>query len=136
MPFATDSSIPPPSASPRAVAESYWRAEERRDVEAVLGHFHEDAVFHPAGGPLVGHAQIRTFYDSMGDTFPGLRVAIVHEVTAGNEAALEWEATLIDRDGVEYPIRGVNLVRVRDGKFEQVTAYFDPTQFPVPGTGE
>ena len=31
---------------------------------------------------------------------------------------------------------GVNLVRVREGKFEQVTAYFDPTQFPSPGAGE
>jgi ketosteroid isomerase-like protein len=136
MAFDGDNGNPSPSASPRTVAESYWRAEERRDVEAVLDHFHEDAVFRPASGPLVGHAQIRTFYDSMGDTFPGLRVAIVHEIRAGNEAALEWEATLIDRDGVEYPIRGVNLVRVRDGKFEQVTAYFDPTQFPVPGAGE
>ena len=136
MAFESDNSSPLPSASPRDVAESYWRAEERRDVEAVLAHFHEDAVFHPASGPLVGHAQIRTFYDSMGDTFPGLRVAILHEIRTGNEAALEWEATLTDRDGVEYPIRGVNIVRVRDGKFERVTAYFDPTQFPSPGPVE
>jgi ketosteroid isomerase-like protein len=132
----TGNSTPPASASPRSVAESYWRAEERRDVEAVLAHFHEDAVFHPVSGPLVGHAEIRTFYDGMGDTFPGLRVSIVHEIAAGNEAALEWEAVLTDHDGVEYPIRGVNIVRVRDGKFERVVAYFDPTQFPTPGTVE
>jgi ketosteroid isomerase-like protein len=124
------------SASPRAVAESYWRAEERRDVEAVLEHFHEDAVFHPVSGPLVGRAEIRTFYDGMGDTFPGLSVSIVHEIGNGDEAALEWEAILTARDGVEYPIRGVNVVRVRDGKFERVTAYFDPTQFPTPGALE
>jgi len=105
-------------------------------VEAVLAHFHEDAVFYPVTGPLSGHAEIRTFYEGMGDTFPGLQVAIVHEVRSGAEAALEWEATLTDRRGKKYPIRGVNVVRVRDDKFERVTAYFDPTQFPTPGADE
>jgi steroid delta-isomerase len=124
------------SASPREVAESYWRAEESRSVEAVLSHFHQDAVFHPATGPLKGHDQIRTFYDGMGDTFPGLEVTITHEISAGNEAALEWEAVLIDHDGERFPIRGVNVVRVRDGKFEHVSAYYDPTQFPAPGSAE
>jgi ketosteroid isomerase-like protein len=120
------------SPSPREVAESYWRAEESRSVEAVLSHFHEEAVFHPVDGPLRGHDQIRTFYDGMGDTFPGLRVTIVNEISEGDEAALEWEAVLTDHNGDEFPIRGVNIVRVRDGRFERVTAYFDPTQFPTP----
>jgi ketosteroid isomerase-like protein len=117
---------------PREVAESYWRAEERRDVEAVLSHFHDDAVFHPVTGRLVGHEEIRTFYEGMGDTFPGLEVTIVNEISSGDEAALEWEAVLTDHDGKRFPIRGVNVVRVRDGKFEHVTAYYDPTQFPTP----
>ena len=33
--------------TPREVAESYWRAEESRNVERVLAHFHPDATFHP-----------------------------------------------------------------------------------------
>jgi hypothetical protein len=51
-----------------------------------------------------------------------------------DEAAHEWAAALIDRDGNRFPIYGVNLVKVRDGKFTHVRAYFDPTQFPQPGT--
>jgi ketosteroid isomerase-like protein len=122
------------SPTPREVAESYWCAEESRSVEAVLAHFHDDAVFHPVTGPLRGHDAIRTFYDGMGDTFPGLKVTIVNEVADGDgNAALEWEAILTDDGGNDFPIRGVNIVRVRDGKFEHVTAYFDPTQFPTPG---
>jgi ketosteroid isomerase-like protein len=121
------------SATPREVAESYWRAEESHNVEHVLAHFHADATFHPPAGPLVGHDQIRTFYDGMGDTYPGLEVRIVHEVSSGDEAALEWEADLIDPAGKRFPICGVNLVRVRDGKFTHVRAYFDPTSFPQPG---
>ena len=124
------------SRTPREVSESYWRAEESRGLEAVLAHFHEDAVFYPVTGSLSGHAEIRTFYEGMGDTYPGLAVTIVHEVRCGDEAALEWEATLTDRRGKKYPIRGVNIVRVRGDKFERVTAYFDPTQFPTPGTEE
>src|ERR1700689_4237870 len=101
------------NASPREVAESYWRAEESRDVERVLEHFHPDATFHPVAGPLVGHDQIRTFYDGMGDNFPGLEVTITHEISRGDEAVLEWDAVLIDRDGIRIPICGCNVVRVR-----------------------
>lgn len=120
------------SATPRQVAESYWRAEESRDVERVLEHFHPDATFHPVQGPLVGHDQIRTFYDGMGDTFPGLEVMIAHEISSGDEAALEWEAVLIDHAGERFPISGANFVKVRDRKFTYVRAYFDPTSFPQP----
>jgi len=63
------------SGTPREVSESYWRAEESRSVDAVLAHFHEDAGFHPVTGPLSGHAEIRTFYDGMGDTWYGRHVS-------------------------------------------------------------
>lgn len=113
--------------SPRAVAESYWAAECRRDLDAVLAHYHEDAVVQPPSGPaLRGRAEIATFYvDEMRD-YPGLEVEIVHEVCHGSEAALEWQAVLIDHAGRPHPFRGVNVVRVRDGMFESVRAYFDP----------
>ncbi len=118
--------------TPREVGESYWRAEARRDVEGVLSHFHSDAVFHPVTGPSVGHDEIRTFYEGMGDDFPGLEVTLVRDITAGDEAALEWAAVLIDRAGNRFPIYGVNLGRIRDGKFTHVLVYYDPTKFPQP----
>ncbi|MBA3851149.1 MAG: nuclear transport factor 2 family protein [Chloroflexi bacterium] len=113
--------------SPREVAESYWAAECRRDLEAVLDHFHDGAIVHPpSGSPFVGRAGIADFYrDEMRD-YPGLEVEIVHEVRDGDEAALEWEAVLVDHRGARHPFRGVNVVRVRDGRFEWVRAYFDP----------
>lgn len=113
--------------TPREVAESYWAAECRRDLDAVLAHYHEDAVvFPPSGPPFRGHREIATFYvDEMRD-YPGLEVTIAHEVSDGAEASLEWEAVLVDHAGARHPFRGVNVVRVRDGKFESVRAYFDP----------
>jgi ketosteroid isomerase-like protein len=113
--------------SPRAVAESYWSAECARDLDAVLAHYHDDAVVTPPSGPaLRGHAQIATFYVDEIRDFPGLEVDIVHDVSTGPEAALEWEAVLTDHSGKGHRFRGVNIVRVRDGKFESVRAYFDP----------
>jgi len=113
--------------TPREVAESYWAAECTRDLQAVLDHYHPDAVVYPPDGkPLRGHEQIATFYADELDDYPGLEVDIVHEVSNGDEASLEWEAVLIDKAGNRHPFRGVNVVRVRDGKLASVRAYFDP----------
>ena len=118
--------------TPRQAAEAYWRAEESRDVSRVLDTFAAAAMFHPVAGPLRGHDEIATFYTNMSDTFPGLEVRIVHEGSSGDEASMEWEATLTDPDGVSNPIHGVNIVWVRDEKIAHMRADFDPTQFPPP----
>jgi limonene-1,2-epoxide hydrolase len=120
------------SFTPRSVAEAYWRAEESQDVDRILSHFHPDATFHPPAGPLVGHDEIRTFYEGMGQNYPRLYVRIVREVSSDDQAALEWEAELVDLDGNLTQICGVNVVKVRDGKFTHVRAYFDPATFEQP----
>src|SRR5258706_176782 len=55
---------------------------------------------------------------------------VFHPVTGpllpGDQAAVEWEAVLVDRAGKRFPIYGVNLVRIRDGKFTHVRAYYGP----------
>lgn len=113
--------------SPREVAVAYWAAECARDLAATLAYYHDDAVVYPPDGSrLVGHKQIATFYEQEMRDYPGLEVKITHEVANELEASLEWEAVLIDHAGKRHPIRGVNVVRVRDGKFESVRAYFDP----------
>jgi ketosteroid isomerase-like protein len=114
------------SGTPRAVAESYWAAESRRDLGAILDHYHEDAVFRPPGQTLRGHDEIRTFYEDSAASYPGLEVRITHEIRDGMEASLEWEAVLTDHDGARHPLRGVNNVLVEDGRFREVRAYFDP----------
>lgn len=115
--------------SPREVAESYWRAECARDLGAIMEHFHPDAEFRPAGTVLRGHEEIKTFYEDSIARFPGLECTIVHEISDGDEASLEWEAVLIDHDGVRNPLVGVNVVHVSDGKFRSARAYFDKSTF-------
>lgn len=113
----------------REVAESYWAAESSRDLDAILAHYHPVAEFQPAGNLLRGHDEIRTFYVDSIARFPGLECQIVHEVSNGNEGSFEWNAVLIDHDGVRHPLIGVNVIRVSSGKFESVRAYFDQSTF-------
>ena len=114
-------------SSAREIAESYWQAECERDTEKVLTHYHLDATFCPPGQTLVGHEQIRTFYDVSGADFPGLRVIVESEFTVGDRSAIEWTAVLTSLQGEEFTIKGVNIIKLREGKFEWVHAYFDPT---------
>jgi ketosteroid isomerase-like protein len=113
--------------TPRRIAESYWKAECERDLEKILRHYHSDAIFCPPGQILSGHKEIGTFYSASGSDFPGLEVEITNDFTVGDQAALEWTAELTSTTGEEFTIKGVNIIKVRDGKFEWVHAYFDPT---------
>lgn len=113
------------SRTARQIAESYWEAEMRHDIEGVLSHYHPSAEFIPNGKRLVGHAEISTFYEDLGGKFPGLEVEIVREVGEGDTVALEWRAVLTDAAGNAKHLFGVNIVSIEDGLFRRVTAYFD-----------
>ncbi|WP_206606415.1 nuclear transport factor 2 family protein [Steroidobacter cummioxidans] len=114
------------NATPRQVAESYWRAEAERNVQKVGQHYHADAIFMPPGERLVGWDSISKWYEATYRQFQGVKVEIVHEIVQGNEASFEWQATLTDAAGKVYRPIGVNIVRVEAGKFREVRAYFDP----------
>jgi SnoaL-like polyketide cyclase. len=113
------------NATPREVSESYWRAEAERNVEKVGLHYHPDAIFMPPGERLVGWENIRKWYEATYRQFQGVKVEIVHEISDGPEASLEWKATLKDSAGKVITPIGVNIVRVEGGKFREVRAYFD-----------
>lgn len=115
--------------TPRTVVETYWNIECTRDVEAILGCYNEDAeLLVPGLGRLVGHGQIRRFYQESIDRFPALEVSIVGAVEADDRGAFEWHSQFRDHAGRAFPFSGVNMIRVRDGKLQEVHVYYDPTQ--------
>lgn len=120
--------------TPREVSESYWAAECRRDVDAVMAHYHPDATYQDAGGLLRGHTEIRQFYEGSARDYPGLEVTILREFPGPPEAsALEVYAVLIDHQGRRSRIRGLNVMTVRDGRFTSVRCYEDPLSPEPPG---
>jgi len=113
-------------SAPRAVSESYWAAECRRDIDAVMAHYQPDATYEDAGGRRVGVAEIRQAYEDSARAYPGLEVRIVREFTLDDASgALEFDAVLIDAAGTRFRVRGVNVVTLRDGKFSSVRSYED-----------
>ncbi len=76
------------STSPaRQVSESYWEAECRRDVDALVAHYHPDATYEDNGGLRRGHAELRATYEGYARDFPGLEVRIVHEFVGGPDTS-------------------------------------------------
>jgi ketosteroid isomerase-like protein len=113
--------------TPREVSESYWAAECRRDIDAVMAHYLPDASYEDSGGRREGEAAIRQSYVDSARAYPGLEVRIVREFTLNDECgALEFDAVLIDPTGQRFQVRGVNVVVLRDGKFVSVRSYEDP----------
>jgi ketosteroid isomerase-like protein len=122
--------------TPREVSESYWAAECRRDIDAVMAHYHPDATYQDAGGLLRGHAEIRGFYEASARDYPGLEVTILREFPGSSDAsALEVYAVLIDHEGGRFQIFGLNIMTVRDGKFTSVRCFEDPPS-PEPAGGQ
>jgi ketosteroid isomerase-like protein len=114
--------------TPREVSESYWAAECRRDVDAVMEHYHPDATYEDASGLRRGEEAIRQAYEESAAAYPGLEVTIVREFVLPDDpdtSGLEFDATLIDREGGRYRVRGVNVVSVRDGRFVSVRSFED-----------
>lgn len=115
--------------TPRAVIENYWKIECERRLEAILECFNEDAeLIVPGLGRLVGHDEIRRFYQESIDRFPRLEVKIVGAVEAENRGAFEWRSRFHDHNGREYPLGGVNMVRIQNDKLQEVHVYYDPAE--------
>ena len=111
----------------RELVESYFAAERRRDVGAVLEHFDADAVVVlPDGRRLDGRAAIGEFYAAVYAQLEELDVRVVSLVTEDGLTAVEWEAALTDRSGEIQTLRGVNVLRTRGGRFAELRTYFGP----------
>lgn len=115
----------------RQVAESYWRAECARNIDAVLEHYQPNGRFVADGWDLSGHDEIRSYYETSAARFPGLEVTVVRDFAVGALGAVEWKATLIALDGAIVRLRGVNVIELSDGRFAEVRAYFDSSQLRV-----
>lgn len=116
--------------TPHEVALAYWDAEMRRDLDAIVSFFHEDAVFYTPAQTWRGAAAIRTRYADMARLYPGLDVRVDWVIEDGPRAALQWHSVLTDPAGVRLTLDGVNLVEVAGDRFVAVRCFFDPAGTP------
>jgi uncharacterized protein (TIGR02246 family) len=113
------------ATGPREVTESYFAAENRRDLVGILNHFAEDVRFvAPDGRLLVGRDAIEPFYAANAAALPTLRVELVDALSAGERATLEWRAEGRTQEGETVLMHGANAVTVEDGRFTEFRAYW------------
>jgi hypothetical protein len=119
--------------TPTEVAEKYWRIECTRDVGAILGCYAPDAeLLVPSLGRLVGHDEIRRFYQESADRFPKLEVDIVSAFEIGDRGAFEWRSVFKDHHGASFRSKGANIIRIAGDRFQSVHVYYDPTELGEP----
>ena len=115
--------------TPRDVAESYWAAECRRDIDAVMEHYQDDATYQDGAGLLTGPEAIRHYYELSIRDFPALDVKILREyVATPDTSAFEVDAVLTDHQGGRFRVQGLISIKVRDGKMVAIRCYEDPVR--------
>jgi limonene-1,2-epoxide hydrolase len=110
----------------RELAEAYWAAEERRDIDAIMVLYQPDAVYQDAGGRVEGAAALRAWYERSATDHPRLHVDILREFPDADASAIEFDASLWDREGRRFIIRGMNVFQVSGDRFTSVRSYEDP----------
>ena len=120
-----DSETPGSFAAASERVRAYWRDESTRSMTAMLRHFGVDATVEGPGASVSGLAGIQSFYQRSFDDFPGLRVEVTQEFSGRGAHAFEFEAVLTDRDGVEWEVKGVNVLTLKDGRIQFMRSYED-----------
>ena len=117
-------------------ARRQFAARARGDIDELMRGWDEDAVFEfpgppPWGGRVVGKAAIRDWFERFHRQFGQARFELVRvhvarpfALTGNNELAVEWSATLEDRNGKARTGRGTICLVVRSGRVAHAREYF------------
>jgi len=111
------------SAQTRATLARFNAALERHDVDGCIAEMTEDTVFEntspaPDGERYEGVAAIRQFYTRFFAENPRAKFDIEEEFVAGARALVRWRY-----DWGAGHVRGVDLIRLRDGRIAETLAY-------------
>jgi steroid delta-isomerase-like uncharacterized protein len=125
-------------SSSRAIAERYFHALNRGDVEGAIACFGPDAEFVSPMGPLPLPDGVRAYLQGFDLSFPRAQVAVTNAIEGGDQVALEasWSGKhtgpLQLPDGRTIPATNrevrapfVAVFRVRDGRIVTHRAYWD-----------
>ena len=97
-------------------------AWNRHDLEALMTFMTDDCVFETAAGPEacgarhVGHADVRTAFESAWKNFPDAQWRNGTHFVAGDRGVSEWLFTGTAADGSRVEANGVDVFTFRDGK--------------------
>jgi ketosteroid isomerase-like protein len=110
-----------------AAVERFNAAFNAHDVEAVMAAMTDDCVFEdtspPDGRRHVGQREVRDAWEAFFAASPHARFDGEDVVVAGDRCTVQWRYTWAEADGTTGSLRGVDVLRVRDGKVAEKFAY-------------
>jgi predicted ester cyclase len=110
-----------------AVAETYFKAIDRHDLDAMIGLWEPGGVGEIHGlVELVAPDSYRAWFANLFAAVPDLRMEILEIVAAGEKAAVRWRATGTFEGTARFEGLAPNdVVAVRDGKLYRNDAYMN-----------
>jgi ketosteroid isomerase-like protein len=115
------------SAATLAAVDAFNEAFNAHDVDAVMERMTDDAVFEstspPAGERHEGAAAVRAAWEAFFAASPSAHFDAEDVIVTGDRCVVRWVYTWQEDDGSTGSIKGVDVLRVRDGKVAEKLAY-------------
>ena len=107
--------------------DRFNEAFNAHDVDAVMAAMTDDCVFEntspPNGQRYVGQEQVRAAWEEFFAASPSAHFEGEDVIVAGDRCVVQWVYTWTNDDGTTSSLRGVDVLRVRDGKVAEKFAY-------------
>jgi ketosteroid isomerase-like protein len=107
--------------------ERFNDAFNRHDVDAVMAAMTDDCVFESTAPPLgerhTGQRAVRAAWDDFFTSTPTAHFDSEDVIATGDRCVVQWRFTWDNNDGSTGTVRGVDVLRVRDGKVAEKFAY-------------
>jgi ketosteroid isomerase-like protein len=110
----------------RSIAAAF----DRHDLDGIMSHVADDAVFEAPRGPdpwgqrFVGKAEIRDAFAGRFSGIPDVRYQDDQHFVDGDRGASEWTLSGTTSAGQRIEVRGCDLWTLRDGKVVKKDSYW------------
>lgn len=117
----------PTTAASLTAVDRFNDAFGRHDVDAVMAAMTDDCVFEntspPDGVRYEGQAAVRAAWSEFFASNPTARFDAEDVAAAGDRVVVRWRYSWTGDDGTDGSVRGVDLIRVRDGLVAEKLSY-------------
>ncbi len=118
------------SQSPGELVTALIKANEDRDIDALLAVLSEDARYENVPmSVLTGHDEIRSMLEGFLGSAKEVTWEVLHQVEQGNVVMNERVDRFVMADGKKVSIRVAGLFEISDGKIAVWRDYFDLAEF-------
>ena len=112
------------------VIRAVTAAFDRHDLDGIMAHFANDAVFEGPRGPeawgqqFVGRDAIRAAFAGRFEGIPDVRYQGDEHFVDGDRGASEWTLSGTTSGGQRIEVRGCDLWTLRDGKIVKKDSFW------------